>query len=324
MASANFKFTTVSFEEAKAKSAGSPKTNTTAASNSADSSQKADSFTALSSGDCTNPSVRVEWRRMTDQQRDNFVNAVKCLLAVPSGGAEYTGSRSRYEDLVSVHQKASPNIHMNPQFYPWHRYFLAKFEQMIREECAYVDPFPWWDETQDSGNFAASPVFGDRWFGAAPSPVACITNGAFANQIVHIGPNDQISDQCLHRGIDEAATRETNGDFVRFCNSHAGFNDMVQCAESGPHAFGHNGIGGLMSDVAASPGDPLFFLHHAFIDRNWRAWQVADPAARMREAGGLPLEQVLSIMNIRPDTTVSDVMDTTAGYLCYTYDSEQV
>ena len=86
-----------------------------------------------------------------------------------------------------------------------------------------------------------------------------------------------------------------------------------------------------MSDVAASPSDPLFFLHHGFIDRNWRAWQQADPAARMNQIGGesspgvpLTLDYTLSAMNIRPDAKVQDMMDTTGGTLCYVYDSEQL
>ena len=29
----------------------------------------------------------------------------------------------------------------------------------------------------------------------------------------------------------------------------------------------HNWVGGIMSDIMYSPCDPLFWLHHAFIDR---------------------------------------------------------
>lgn len=41
-----------------------------------------------------------------------------------------------------------------------------------------------------------------------------------------------------------------------------------------------------MSDVSASPGDPLFYLHHANIDRLWWLWQAADLPARLEEMGG--------------------------------------
>lgn len=34
--------------------------------------------------------------------------------------------------------------------------------------------------------------------------------------------------------------------------------------------------------VYTSPGDPLFYLHHAQIDRVWWLWQLLDPSTRMQ------------------------------------------
>jgi tyrosinase len=34
-----------------------------------------------------------------------------------------------------------------------------------------------------------------------------------------------------------------------------------------------------MGDIATAAYDPLFWAHHAMIDRVWRLWQVAHPAA---------------------------------------------
>jgi tyrosinase len=84
-----------------------------------------------------------------------------------------------------------------------------------------------------------------------------------------------------------------------------------------------------MSDVASSPGDPIFFMHHGFVDHSWRIWQNADPAKRLYQVGGvtteggntpLTLDHVLSSQGLRPEVTVNDVMDTEGGYLCYRYD----
>jgi tyrosinase len=86
-----------------------------------------------------------------------------------------------------------------------------------------------------------------------------------------------------------------------------------------------------MSDVASSPGDPIFFMHHGFVDRNWRTWQTTDPTDRLYQVGGytttsdpktpLTLDYILTSKGLRPDVTVRDVMDTMGGYLCYQYDS---
>jgi hypothetical protein len=43
--------------------------------------------------------------------------------------------------------------------------------------------------------------------------------------------------------------------------------------ESAPHASPHNLLGGHIRSFS-SPADPLFFSHHAFIDKLWSMWQV--------------------------------------------------
>jgi tyrosinase len=46
----------------------------------------------------------------------------------------------------------------------------------------------------------------------------------------------------------------------------------------------HNAVGGTMSS-ASSPKDPIFFLHHANIDRLWAEWQTTHGTA---QPGNLP------------------------------------
>lgn len=54
----------------------------------------------------------------------------------------------------------------------------------------------------------------------------------------------------------------------------------------GPHTAGHTAIGGLQNDPFASPGDPVFYLHHAQLDRVWAIWQAQNPETRTYEIGG--------------------------------------
>ena len=84
-----------------------------------------------------------------------------------------------------------------------------------------------------------------------------------------------------------------------------------------------------MADVASSPGDPSFFLHHGFVDHNWRLWQNNDIKNRLYQINGwatttepkqpLTLDYTLSSFGFKPDVKVRDVMDTMGGYLCYSY-----
>jgi tyrosinase len=96
-------------------------------------------------------------------------------------------------------------------------------------------------------------------------------------------------------------------------------NDPLNCAGGG---------------ATFSSNDPLFFLHHANIDRIWALWQEAHPANKKAFSGGSVESSVFDPMGLPPMLsktspmptsglfpvkTVGDVMDTTGGYLCYRY-----
>ena len=85
-----------------------------------------------------------------------------------------------------------------------------------------------------------------------------------------------------------------------------------------------------MRTVYGSPGDPIFFLHHAFVDRMWRKWQIKDDS-RLRNINGcatpgdtcttpLTLDTVLSSKGLREDIRVSDLLDIYNNFMCYLYD----
>jgi tyrosinase len=151
---------------------------------------------------------------------------------------------------------------------------------------------------------------------------------AFANTVCHIGPGTGSSDHCLSRAVDESLTAESNADFVNTCNSRTSYPDMENCAELGPHAYGHNGVGSVMADVSASPSDPIFFMHHLFVDRNFWVWQNSDDARKTSISGcidanspctPLTLDTVITVQGLRPDVTVRDLINTVDGAMCYQY-----
>lgn len=273
---------------------------------------------------CANPSVRVEWDSYPDSNKQAFVNAIKCLMGKPSAGG-FAGSKSRYEDIVVLHQSLTPNVHNNDKFVLWHRYLTWGFENILRTECGLSVPMPWFDETRYAGRFAQSSVFSSQWFGAIAVGGNCVTDGQFANLAINIGPGSSNTPHCLSRNGDGTKTANCNSGYVNTCNSYGDFAGMASCSETGPHAWGHNGIGAVMEDPYASPADPVFWLHHAFIDRNFRIWQNGNPSVRTTTINGkdhfgnaLTLDTVLSMPNLLPDITVREILDTT-GTLCYKY-----
>jgi tyrosinase len=112
---------------------------------------------------------------------------------------------------------------------------------------------------------------------------------------------------------------------VNACNSRGDYADMADCSERGAHAWGHNGIGAVMQDTAASPSDPVFWLHHGFVDRNFRIWQNQN-SARLTYVNGvdkagnpLTLDTGVSVNGLRPNIQIRDLLDTTNTRLCYKY-----
>lgn len=86
-----------------------------------------------------------------------------------------------------------------------------------------------------------------------------------------------------------------------------------------------------MSDVSGSPSDPIFWMHHSFVDHSFRIWQNADPSRRTTINGDdafgnpLTLNTVVTVGGIMPDVKIGDILDTLSGVtiggrpFCYRY-----
>lgn len=172
---------------------------------------------------CTSPRVRVEWRNMADSAKLSFVQAVQCLMAAPTKVFGSAAS-NRYEELVYVHQQMTNTIHEDGIFLSWHRYFVWIFETMLRDECRYTGAMPWWNEARDSADFSASGLFTSQYYGTLP-PIAadgsgtCITDGAFANTVLTIGPGLNNVPHCLSRAWNQTVTVLDNQSYVDLCLS---------------------------------------------------------------------------------------------------------
>ncbi|KAI0126093.1 hypothetical protein BJ170DRAFT_685337 [Xylariales sp. AK1849] len=334
------KFQTITLEEAKLgkdrEIQGLSDDNSTAATTEGFEVLAATVKTQDTASCSANPNVRYEWRQYSASDRLAFVQAVKCLMNKPASG-NFPPATSRYEDFVRLHQNYMPNVHNNAKFLLWHRYYLWTFEQVLRTECGFNRAMVWWDETLDAGKFAQSDMFTNtQYFGHLPAKdsngnAVCITDGQFAGLTCNIGPGSATSPHCLNRAVDETATAQCSSDYMNTCNQRNNYADFETCIEYGPHGYGHNGIGGVMSDVSASPSDPIFWMHHTFIDHGYRIWQNQD-SSRISTLNGvdhnnnpLTLDTMIYMGGIRPDVPVRSIINTLGGVtigsetFCYKY-----
>ena len=179
----------------------------------------------------------------------------------------------------------------------------------------------------------------------------CVITGPFANITVAFGPvspdinagllnnphNLDYKPHCLRRDLSPTFVGPTlTADKVRTLLESPNitvFNDVLGGGFRSLHGAGHNGVGGDMIDFFTSPGDPIFYLHHAQIDRLWTLWQQLEPETRQYALSGTgtvanyppsPVSQLNDSINLgklspggpRP---IRDFMSTVQGPLCYDY-----
>ncbi|KAI0006752.1 hypothetical protein F4779DRAFT_550036 [Xylariaceae sp. FL0662B] len=292
-------------------------------------------------GNCVNPNTRYEWDNYPASDKKAFVDAIQCLVESPASG-KFSPAKNRYEDLVRLHQSYSPEIHskgtqqQTHKFLLWHRYYVWAFEQVLRDECGFDRPFPWWDEKKWAGKFTESTIFTKDYFGTLPKATngsgTCVTDGRFAGMQVSLGPAMTTDyTHCLQRAVDEAVTSQVGQKAWDTCFSRTSWPEFHSCVEFTYHANGHNSVGATMADAIASPGDPTFFMHHLFIDYGMNKWQLADPKRTTSISGcadvdtctPLSLDTVIHMGNICgdkcPDLKVRDLINTQKGHFCYRY-----
>jgi tyrosinase len=203
---------------------------------------------------------------------------VKCILSKPSLTPTFpnTDVLSRYDDLLYTHIQQTFSIHYVGHFLAWHRFFVAVYETMLRNECGYKGAQPYWDWTLDTPaeKFTASPVFdpvtgfggNGPWVESDPNnpfpPVpgrtggGCVMDRPLAGipDIVYLGPMDSVTynPQCLKRDLSPyfaARYLAMNQTQVTLRQPDFGwFNSVVEGGPSfeasGVHGGGHYGVGG--------------------------------------------------------------------------------
>ncbi|KAH7310934.1 hypothetical protein BKA65DRAFT_600992 [Rhexocercosporidium sp. MPI-PUGE-AT-0058] len=182
----------------------------------------------------------------------------------------------------------------------------------------------------------------------------CIKSGPFKNMANNMGPMQPTMDgvvanpngfyaynpRCLKRDISPYAssTWTTTPQIITLVSTRGvkAFQDNINgdfaAGNLGIHSAGHYTIGGDPgSDFFQSPGDPVFYLHHAMVDRTYWIHQNLNLPGSLTDLDGTltvfnnpptrntTLDDLLGMGPLAPEIKIRDAMSSLGGPFCYIY-----
>ncbi len=212
---------------------------------------------------------RVDQAALGAADRQRFVNALDALNLRDQTGI------SAYGRLVAIHaDMIAHRMHSmggdpatdpgQQRFLPWHRVYLHQFELLLQS----VHPdltVPYWDWT----NPAEQAVPG--WL-ATVRPTVNIPRPGPGRVTVTRFPGTRgftlaaAIDGTANPAVAALADVENAGNFTAFASGLESIHDLVHVWVGGRR--------GTMSFLDRAPADPLFWMHHANIDRLWWRWHT--------------------------------------------------
>ncbi|MFE0133922.1 tyrosinase family protein [Streptomyces sp. NPDC059037] len=234
--------------------------------------------------------VRKNVSKLTRTERRRFVEALLELKR-----------RGEYDEFVRVHithftgdgDRGLRVAHTTPSFFPWHRKFVLDLENALRRIDSSVT-VPYWDWTRDRKT-TSLPWTDDLLGGNGRPGDRQVMTGPFAYRAGSwtIGTGVTEADYLTR---DLGRSRGPIGLPTKADVNHAladpvydvapwnstvsrGFRNKLEGWGRGSgrdswrcHNRVHRWVGGAMVG-AGSVNDPVFWLHHAFVDLQWSRWR---------------------------------------------------
>lgn len=178
-----------------------------------------------------------------------YKTAVQAMKALPaSDPRSWTYQAAIHGTFATPVQPAWNTCeHGSYWFWPWHRMYLHFFERIIRKYSGKADwALPYWNYEAATERQLPAP------FRDASSPLYTSNRGP--------GWNSGAASL-------SAGTVDTSSGFMP-----TDFTTASSILEGTPHGAVHVNVGGWMGSVPTAAQDPIFFLHHANIDRLWNLW----------------------------------------------------
>ena len=188
--------------------------------------------------------VRKRATKMTPAENTRFKDVITTLIG-----------NGTYGQLVSHHADMSHRMHsmggMDPigrqRFLPWHRVYLLKLEKAMQQIDA-ICFIPYWDWTTQK---KVPP-----WLANFMPTVNVPGQG-----VINVSRDIAVPPPLPTKSDIKSVMSET---------TYTDFTTQLEFAHNNVHGW----VGKTMANIIVSPADPLFWLHHAKIDRLWSTCQV--------------------------------------------------
>ncbi len=176
--------------------------------------------------------------------------------------------------------------HARRLFLPWHRAYLAWLEEIIRRLTGDTGwAIPYWDYTKPSPARVRDvpPEF------RVPTRRVngqTVTNPLFVNRATTVPAFDVEVVPALAQA--RFVRHNPNGGFVPPGFGGADIDGSKGLLEQEPHDLVHVDLGALMGQPSTAGRDPIFWLHHANIDRLWEVWRNLPGSVQITADPNLP------------------------------------
>jgi N-acetylneuraminic acid mutarotase len=156
-----------------------------------------------------------------------------------------------------AHDTSDPEHFQQWFFLPWHRLMLHQFEGVIRE-VLHDESFtlPYWNPITGNPDDLIVPA-------AFRDPGSALFN---PTRWPWVNAGERI-DLLYRNWISLDALNEKF--YIDSANGGVGFEPHL---DQNPHFFTHFALGGDMAEFSTVGADPIFYLHHANMDRLWESW----------------------------------------------------
>lgn len=182
--------------------------------------------------------------------------------------------QTRFWNQCPHHGEASAN------FVVWHRAYVYYFERILR--AAAGDPtlaLPYWNY-QAAGQRAFPAIFAAQWLDEDHSQVNPLWHANREQAFVR-GLYELAGPVCEAADTRSATIFFHDGERRGFGGDCLEDETVTGLAESRPHGEVHMAVGGAvgsstgsMADIPTAAFDPVFWVHHANIDRLWADWST--------------------------------------------------